>query len=315
MIRGMTLTDEFLSHLAHELNYSELTVSAYGADLKQWADFATSGRPEDLRPLDTTRSDMRVWISELARSGCSPRTLRRKASALRSFFRFLMKTHGLTVNPMTGITLPKLRKNLPVYVRPEETQAILTDTPVDEFSALRDRLILDILYSTGMRCSELTGLLDRNVDTRKGELKVHGKRNKERVIPFGPGLSEAIDRYRQMRDANPATSISRQDPDAPLMVRDNGEPLYRSMVYRVVHRMLSEGGAHAERLSPHVMRHSMATDMLNSGAPIAGVQQLLGHASLTSTQVYTHVAYRDLKNNYQLAHPRAQNNKGGNYGH
>lgn len=311
----MTLTQEFLSHLAHELNYSELTVSAYGADLEQWALFATSGQPETLRPMEVTRSDMRQWISSLARGGCSPATLKRKASSLRAFFRYLMRTHGLAVNPMTGVTLPRQRKNLPVYVRPEETAAILDEPAGDSFTSLRDKLILDLLYSTGMRCSELTGLQDRNVDTAKGELKVHGKRNKERVIPFAPALGEAIDRYRLMRDSDPATAISKLDPEAPLMVRDNGEPLYRSFVYRVVHRMLSEGGAHAARLSPHVMRHSMATDMLNSGAPLAGVQQLLGHASLTSTQVYTHVAYRDLKNNYQLAHPRAQTNKGGHYGH
>ncbi len=311
----MTLTEEFLSHLAHELNYSELTVSAYRADISQWADFATSGRPSELRPLETTTSDMRLWIATLARGGCSARTLKRKASSLRAFFRFLMRIHGLAVNPMTGVTLPKPRKSLPVYVRPEETGAILSTPVAEGFTALRDNLILDILYSTGMRCSELITLLDRNVDTAKGELKVYGKRNKERVIPFGPRLGEAIERYRRMRDSDPATAISPADQSAPLMVRENGEPLYRSLVYRVTHRILSEGGAHAERLSPHVMRHSMATDMLNSGAPLAGVQQLLGHASLTSTQVYTHVAYRDLKNNYQLAHPRAQNKKGGNYGH
>ncbi len=311
----MKLIDEFLAHLAHELNYSELTVSAYGADLEQWAQFATSGHPDELRPMDVTQSDVRLWISSLARSGNSARTLKRKASSLRTFFRYLMRTHGLSVNPMTGVSLPRPSKTLPVYVRPEETEAILADLPADDFSTLRDSLILELLYSTGMRCSELTGLLDRNVDTVKGELKVHGKRNKDRVIPFGPRLAGEIERYRALRDSDPATSVSRSDPGAPLMVRDNGAPLYRSMVYRVVHRLLAEGGAHAERLSPHVMRHSMATDMLNSGAPIAGVQQLLGHASLTSTQVYTHVAYRDLKNNYQLAHPRALNKKGGNYGH
>ncbi len=154
----MTLTQEFLSHLAHELNYSGLTVSAYGADLEQWALFATSGQPDTLRPLEVTRSDMRQWISSLARSGCSPATLKRKASSLRAFFRYLMRTHGLAVNPMTGVTLPRQRKNLPVYVRPEETAAILDEPAGDSFTSLRDKLILDLLYSTGMRCSELTGL-------------------------------------------------------------------------------------------------------------------------------------------------------------
>lgn len=172
-----------------------------------------------------------------------------------------------------------------------------------------------MLYSTGMRRAEIIGLADTAVDSIRHELKVLGKRNKERVIPFGPELARAIDAYRLLRDSSPSTAVSTRDLTAPLMVRDNGEPLYRKMVYNVVHRMLSLGGAHASRLSPHVMRHSMATDMLNGGAPIASVQQILGHASLSSTQVYTHVTYRDLKHNYQLAHPRAQNNKGGHYGH
>lgn len=267
-------------------------------------------------PEDVTFSDLRLWVAHLAGSGSSPRTIKRKVSALRAFYRYLLRQGDISVNPASRLVLPKPSKTLPVNVRPEETSAILdADIPHDDFAAVRDRLILDILYSTGMRCSELIGLRDADVDTVKGELKVLGKRNKERVIPFGPELAEAIDAYRAMRDSSPLTSVCRADTSAPLMVRDNGEQLYRKMVYNVVHRMLSEGGAHAERLSPHVMRHSMATDMLNGGAPIATVQQLLGHASLTSTQVYTHVTYRDLKHNYQLAHPRAQINKGGHYGH
>ncbi len=312
----MELIEQFLSHLSLELGYSANTVEAYGRDLEQWATFATGDKPETLRPLDVTRSDLRLWVAHLASTGTTPRTIKRKVSSLRSFYRFLLRNGHVSVNPAARLTLPKPSKVLPVYVRSEETQGIL-DAPVpdDDFASVRDRLILDILYSTGMRCSELIGLKDADVDTARGELKVLGKRNKERVIPFGPELAQAIDAYRELRDASGLTAISRHDLTAPLMVKNDGEPLYRKMVYNVVHRLLSEGGAHAARLSPHVMRHSMATDMLNSGAPIASVQQLLGHASLTSTQVYTHVTYRDLKHNYQLAHPRAQNNKGGHYGH
>ena len=312
----MNKIEQFLSHISLELGYSALTVDAHRRDLHQWADYATGGSLETLVPEDVTFSDLRLWVAHLAGSGSSPRTIKRKVSALRAFYRYLLRQGDISVNPASRLVLPKPSKTLPVNVRPEETSAILdADIPHDDFAAVRDRLILDILYSTGMRCSELIGLRDADVDTVKGELKVLGKRNKERVIPFGPELAEAIDAYRAMRDSSPLTSVCRADTSAPLMVRDNGEQLYRKMVYNVVHRMLSEGGAHAERLSPHVMRHSMATDMLNGGAPIATVQQLLGHASLTSTQVYTHVTYRDLKHNYQLAHPRAQINKGGHYGH
>lgn len=312
----MELIELFLSHLRLELGYSALTVEAYGRDLRQWADFATGGKPDTLRPLDLTRSDLRLWVAHLASSRASARTIKRKVSSLRSFYRFLLRNGKIKSNPAAQLILPKPSKTLPVYVRQEETESILdAAVSADDFGSVRDRLILDILYTTGMRCSELIGLRDADVDTSRGELKVLGKRNKERVIPFGPELAGSIDAYRELRDSSPETSVSKRDFTAPLIVRDNGEPLYRKMVYNVVHRMLSEGGAHASRLSPHVMRHSMATDMLNGGAPIASVQRILGHASLTSTQVYTHVTYRDLKHNYQLAHPRAQNNKGGHYGH
>ena len=190
------------------------------------------------------------------------------------------------------LTLPKTPKPIPVYVRQSETQAILDmPVPADDFVSVRDRLVLDIFYTTGLRCSELMALRDVDVDTLHGELKVVGKRNKERVVPFGRELAASIDAYRRLRDSSPSTSVPPSEPSAPLLVREDGRPL-----------------------SPHVMRHSCATDMLNAGAPIASVQQMLGHASLVSTQVYTHVTYKDLKNNYQLAHPRAQK-KGGQYGH
>ncbi len=315
----MNLIEEFLQYLRLELNYSKLTVDAYGTDLRAWADFATGGNPSSLIVTDVTTSDLRRWIGTIARQGCSPRTVRRKASSLRAFFRFLMRRHGLPANPASALTLAKTPKDLPVYIRPEDTGRILekndpeTATPPAGFTDTRDRLIIDILYSTGIRCSELVGLLDIDADTRKGELKVLGKRNKERIIPIGPELMQSIDDYRRIRDASPSTAISPADRTAPLLVRADGRPLYRRLVYNVVHRTLAEGGVHAARLSPHVLRHSFATDMLNAGAPISSVQQLLGHASLASTQIYTHVTYSELKHNYQLAHPRALK-KGGKNG-
>ncbi|MCM1522621.1 MAG: tyrosine-type recombinase/integrase [Muribaculaceae bacterium] len=310
----MTYIQMFLAYIKHELGYSPRTIEAYESDISQWADFATGGHPGELDVMSVTPSDLRLWVGDTARRGVSPRTIRRKISTLRALYRYLMKRHGLAKSPAAALVLPKVPKNIPVYVRPSETAAIL-DAPVapDDFNAVRDRLILDIFYTTGIRCSELMSLRDADVDTSKGELKVIGKRNKERVIPFGPELSDSIDAYRRLRDSNPQTALSTADRSAPLLVKHDGEPLYRKMVYNVVHSHLAEGGAHAERLSPHVLRHSCATDLLNAGAPLASVQQLLGHASLTSTQVYTHVTYKDLKNNYQLAHPRAQK-KGRHYG-
>lgn len=311
----MTLLEQFLAYIGHELGYSRLTVAAYRSDLTQWANDATGGCPESLDPMSVTASDLRVWIGDVARKGVSPRTIRRKIATLRAFYRFLMRHHGLKSSPASMLTLPKTPKPIPVYVRQSETQAILDmPVPADDFVSVRDRLVLDIFYTTGLRCSELMALRDVDVDTVHGELKVVGKRNKERVVPFGRELAASIDAYRRLRDSSPSTSVPPSEPSAPLLVREDGRPLYRKMVYNIVHARLTEGGAHAERLSPHVMRHSCATDMLNAGAPIASVQQMLGHASLVSTQVYTHVTYKDLKNNYQLAHPRAQK-KGGQYGH
>ena len=299
----MELINQFLDHLSHELNYSTLTVSAYRTDLMAWADFATAGRPELLHPLDVTTSDLRQWIGSLGREGRSPRTIRRKASSLRSFFRFLMCHHGLKSNPASALTLAKIPKDLPVYIRPDDTARVLDDAPTDTFAELRDRLIIDLLYTTGIRCSELTGLLDRATDTSRGELKVLGKRNKERIIPFATEVRQHIESYRALRDR-----LLGYTPEF-FAVRPSGAPLYYGLLNRIVHAAL-DGSVHAARRSPHVLRHSFATDMLNNGADINAVQKLLGHASLATTQVYTHLSYRDLQNNYELAHPRAQR-KGG----
>ncbi len=311
----MDLIKAFLRYIRNEMGFSPLTIKAYGADLGEWAHYATSGHPERLDPMSTTLSDLRQWLAEMASRGASTRTLRRKVASLRSFYRYLMKYHGLPVNPAVSLCVPRVPKDLPVYIRPAETRMILDLPPVpDNFIEVRDHLILSIFYTTGIRCSELLNLYDANVDTARCELKVCGKRSKERVVPFGPELAKAIDEYRQLRDSSTVTAIDHSDPTAPLLVKEDGEPVYRRLLYNIVHTRLSDGGAHASRLSPHVLRHSCATDMLNSGAPIASVQQMLGHASLASTQVYTHVTYKDLQNNYQLAHPRAQK-KGGPNGH
>lgn len=312
----MDLIHLFLEYLRVERGYSGGTVKAYSTDLAQWAEFATSGKPGELDAASITVQDLRLWVGATAGTGVSPRTIRRKISSLRSFYHYLMAHHAFKSNPAAALTMPKMAKEIPVYIRAAETKAIINDTHSAgaDFSSVRNNLIIELLYTTGIRCTELITLRDSDVDTRRGELKVLGKRNKERVVPFGRQLAETIDTYRALRDSSPLTAISSADSASPLLVKDDGAPLYRKMVYNIVHSILAEGGAHATRLSPHVLRHSCATDMLNAGAPIASVQQMLGHASLASTQVYTHVTYKDLKNNYQLAHPRAQK-KGGPNGH
>ncbi len=294
------MINEFLRYMEAERGASPLTVSAYRTDLKQWERFATDAGRYELHPDTATVSDLRLWIASLSRQGIGARSLRRKIQSLRSFFHFMMKRHGLKDNPASELALPRMPAELPVNIRPNETAALLDTAPddPDDFLQVRNRLIIDILYSTGIRCSEIMNLLDAEVDTRRGELKVLGKRNKERIVPFGPELTQSIECYRKLRRDLPS-------PAPQLLLRPDGRQLSRRQIYTAVHAML-QGNVHAARLSPHVLRHSFATDMLNGGADITSVQQLLGHSSLATTQIYTHVSYKDLKRNYQLAHPRAQ---------
>lgn len=294
------MIQSFLKYITTEIQLSASTVDAYRTDLRQWEHFASDGGRHQLLPETTTLSDLRLWVASVARAGASPRTIRRKIQSLRAFFQFMMKFHDIKHNPAMELQAPKIPKELPVYVRAEEMNRLI-DAEFDstDFEATRNKLIITMFYSTGLRCSELMNLTDTNVDTVKGQLKVHGKRNKDRIIPFGTELSELIALYRQLRDSQ-IESLACDN----FFVRLNGEPLYRKLIYNIVHTEL-DGSVHASRKSPHVLRHSFATDMLNGGAQLTSVQQLLGHKSLTATQIYTHISYRDLKQIYQQAHPRA----------
>jgi integrase/recombinase XerC len=305
----MVFIDDFLTYLSCELNHSQNTVDAYRRDLTQWANFTTNSQPETLQPLDITTNDLRLWIATLSNNGDTTRTIRRKVQSLRAFYRYLIARKGASCNPAADLQLAKQPKDLPIHVRPNEISTIM-DAPLDNdnFIDVRNRLILLMFYSTGIRTTELETLTDIHVNTHTGELKVLGKRSKERIIPFGQELAEMITLYRQLRDDLIPTAGSDR-----FFVRPTGEPLYRKLIYNIVHRALF-GNVHTSRQSPHILRHSFATDMLNNGADITAVQQLLGHESLATTQIYTHVTLRDLKHNYELAHPRALK-KGGHHGH
>ena len=290
---------KFLSYLQAELNYSPLTVDAYGRDLRQFRDHLTS-EPDAFDPALVTQSDIRSWIAVSASRGCSRRTLRRKIQSLRSFFKYLNLIEAASDNPAAEVALPKPPENLPTVVREEEINNLLDDEfDSTDFIETRNHLILLTLYSTGLRRAEIISLRDIDIDTRRRELKVLGKRNKERVIPFGDELALAIDEFRALRDECGIGEAER------LFTRPSGDPLYPRIVNEVVKSQL-KGRVHASKLSPHALRHTFATDMLNNGADLNAVQQLLGHNSLTTTQIYTHISYRELKQNYQLAHPRAQ---------
>ena len=289
--------DNYLQFIRLEKNLSPHTVVAYRCDLEQWEQFLTGGK-EALDVKSVTTGDIRAWMLHLNKQGDSARTMRRKVQAVRSFYKWLMKQGMASDSPAAAVELARIPKRLPQLVRTSSMDELL-DQEIDEtdFVQVRNRLIVMMLYETGMRRAELIGLRDANVDTGKMELKVHGKRDKDRIIPFGTELAQWIDSYRRLRDQQAVGCDS-------FFVRPTGEPLYPMLVYRVVKELLSQAGVSSKR-SPHVLRHTFATAMLNNGASLNSVKELLGHESLATTQIYTHVTFSELKNNYKLAHPRA----------
>lgn len=291
------LYESFLQYISNELNMSALTVKSYTIDLKQWEEFSLATFGEDYDPLTADVNDFRLWVSSMASKNISSRTIRRKIQTLRALYRYLVKRKGARSNPVAELTPAPIHKSLPGVIRPDELNRFL-DSNIDDsdFEDYRNRLIINMLYSTGMRASELTGLYDKNIDIRSGELKVLGKRNKERLIPFGKELSDMISTYRQLRPLN---------SDSAFFTDAEGNALSYKQLHTIVRREL-DANVSATKRSPHALRHSFATDMLNSGADITAVQKLLGHSSLATTQIYTHLSYKELLNNYELAHPRAQ---------
>lgn len=298
------LIEKFLTYLRCELNYSTHTVAAYRRDLIQWQDSMTNLLDNrDLNPMSVSAKELRTWLLSLSDLHYEASTIRRKVQSLRAFYRYLMRCHGLSGNPALELTLPRMSRPLPVNVKESESSAML-DSEYDhtDFMQIRNRLILLILYSTGVRCSELLGISDNDINITSCELKVHGKRNKDRIVPFGPELRLMIEEYIEIRNKQVGKTAS-------LLSKGDGTPMSRTAIWSVVHKEMDAHGVHSVRRSPHVLRHSFATDILNHGGDLNAVRKLLGHESLATTQIYTHLSRNDLKNIYKQAHPRANNQK------
>ena len=291
------MIEAFLDYLRFERNYSEHTVVAYETDLRQFGDFLKSVGEE----LDYTNVDsdlIRSWVVTLMDSSKST-SVNRKLSSLRSFYRFLMKRGKTTVNPLAKITGPKNSKPLPTFLRENDMDRLLDEISYGEgFEAVRDRMILETFYVTGMRLSELVGLNDTDVDFSAMQMKVTGKRNKQRLIPFAGELAADLREYIIIRNE---TIPERSDA---FFVLKNGKRMYPEKVYGIVRRNLAKVVS-VKKKSPHVLRHTFATAMLNHEAELKSVKELLGHESLATTEIYTHTTFEELKKVYEQAHPRA----------
>jgi integrase/recombinase XerC len=294
------MVESFLKYVQFEKRFSPHTVLSYQTDLDQFSTFLKQTHSEK-KPELANYGMVRSWIVQLVESGLNASSVNRKIACLRSFYKFLLRRDAITKDPMVKIRVLKTKKRLPHFVKENDMVAML-DNPSDftnDHAGLRDRLILELFYGTGIRLSELINLKESQINLRKRTVKVLGKRNKERVIPFLPGLVLIIEAYCKARKKE----VGSANHDY-LLVTDEGGQLYPMMVYRIVKKYLNKFTS-VDKRSPHVLRHTYATHLMNKGAEINALKDLLGHTSLAATQVYTHNSMDKLKKVFDQAHPKA----------
>lgn len=292
------LIDSFLNFLQFEKNYSEKTINSYRVDLIQLEEYIKNNS-EELTLTEVDADIIRQWIIDLTKKGYTTSSVNRKLSSLRSFYKFLLLKQEIIKDPTRKINGPKKKKPLPIFLKEKEINKILEETNFKEgFIGIRDQMIIEMFYATGIRLSELIGLDNKDINFEDSLIKVKGKRNKERLIPFGDELKESMLRYISVRDETITVKSE------AFFIKENGERLYNALVERLVKRQLSKVVT-LKKKSPHVLRHTFATAMLNNEANLNAIKEILGHTSLAATEVYTHTTFEELKNIYKLAHPRA----------
>lgn len=288
---------DFLDYLRVELRYSTHTVEAYGRDLRQFISWHTDNDPEAFEAANVTSSDIRHWIGLLSDQDLSATSLRRKLQSLRAYYKWGRQQRIFEANPAADVLLPKKRRKLPNFIKQEEIEDILSESGQD-FKSERSHIVLEILYGLGLRQAELLTLKDTDFNASAREIKVTGKRSKQRVIPVPSQLCDEIKRWQLIRDSrypnleNPRYLIS--GPHGMMS---------RNQLYKIVQEALT--ATSSGRKSPHTLRHSFATSMINNGADLDVVREILGHSSLSSTQIYTHLSIKELMDNYHTSHPRA----------
>lgn len=306
----MNWIEDFIDYLQYERNYSRRTTEEYQADLEAFKQFYEA-TDSSLSWADMPADIIRQWVVEMMDKGNAPTSVRRRLSSLRSFYKFLLRRNLVTRDPVHSIPGPKVEKKLPAYVRETEMDKLFDGDFFGEgYQGIRDRMILLTFYSTGIRLSELVGLTDKDVDLDQMQLKVTGKRNKQRIIPYGDEYGDSLRQYLVERDTF-ARQLASDDRSLFLDER-SAQRMTPAKVRSIVKKYLSMVTTQ-QRNSPHVLRHTFATAMLNHKADLQSVKELLGHESLSTTEIYTHTTFEQLKEMYNQAHPRAKT-KGGNYG-
>ena len=291
---------EFVNYLRYERNMSPETIRAYEKDLYQFLRFFRKREPAKTNPAEIVSLDVREFLATLREKNYQKTTIVRKLATIRSFYKFLMKKGHVTTNPMTDIETPKVEKRLPRFLGVEEVEKLLSAPKGDTFQSLRDRAILETLYSTGLRVSELTSLNVADIDLSSEIIKARGKGDRERVVPVGSFALDAVRKYLEARTK--ITSVNTKDPDA-LFLNRFGDRLSSRSIRKILDKYIRITGLD-ERTSPHTLRHSFATHLLNRGANLRIVQELLGHKHLSTTQIYTHVTTSNIKQAYEESHPR-----------
>ena len=291
----------FSEYLSAERHYSERTQLAYVRDLKAFDQFLKTLKHPGIEsePETVTANQIRAWVFQQSRAGIGFRSLRRKLSSVRSYFRFLRIRKGLKQNPVKGVLLPKTPKKLAAFIPEQELETVLNQEISSDWISIRNQLILELLYGCGLRRAEVLALSEKDIDWNRKVLKIRGKGNKERISPFGEVVEDVLKRYLE------AIKEAGFQAGSVLLITEKGEPAYPKLIERVVKQKLASlAGKHP--VHPHVLRHSYATHLLNHGAELSAIRELLGHSSLAATQVYLHNSIVTLQKIHKQAHPKAE---------